>query len=111
MLKMPILIFGLLMFTSSMLIAEPLRFAQITNSPDQIVGAAVLKVVYAKAGVSIEIIPLSGKRALLESSQGRLDGEVHRILEILLQLFISNRQYFLKIRKVSLMAASHSEEK
>ncbi|MGK0305544.1 MAG: polar amino acid transport system substrate-binding protein [Gammaproteobacteria bacterium] len=82
MLKMPILIFGLLMFTSSMLIAEPLRFAQITNSPDQIVGAAVLKVIYAKAGVPIEIIPLSGKRALLESSQGRLDGEVHRILEI-----------------------------
>ena len=79
---MPIKIFGLLMLTSSMLMAEPLRFAQITNSPDQIVGAAVLKVIYAKAGIPIEIIPLSGKRALLESSQGRLDGEVHRILEI-----------------------------
>lgn len=78
----PIKIFGLLILTSSMLMAEPLKFAQITNSPDQIVGAAVLKVVYAKAGIPIEIIPLSGKRALLESRQGRLDGEVHRILEI-----------------------------
>jgi hypothetical protein len=53
MLEMQILIFGLLMFTSSMLMAEPLRFAQITNSPDQIVGAAVLKVVYASAGVPL----------------------------------------------------------
>lgn len=54
MLEMQILIFGLLMFTSSMLMAEQLRFAQMTNSPDQIVGAAVLKVVYAKAGVPID---------------------------------------------------------
>jgi hypothetical protein len=82
MFKTLISIFGLLLLTSSVLIAEPLRFAQITNSPDQVVGAAVLKVVYAKAGIPIQIIPLSGKRALLESSQGRLDGEVHRILEI-----------------------------
>ena len=82
MLKTLINIFGLLILTSSALIAEPLRFAQITNSPDQVVGAAVLTVVYAKAGIPIQIIPLSGKRALLESSQGRLDGEVHRIQEI-----------------------------
>ena len=50
--------------------------------PDQIVGAEILKVIYAQAGISIEVIPLSGKRSLLESSQGRLDGEVNRILEI-----------------------------
>ena len=73
---------GLLILTSTLLVAEPLRFAQGTNAPDQIVGAEILKVVYAKAGIPIEIIPLSGKRALLESSQGRLDGEVNRILEI-----------------------------
>lgn len=76
------MLFGLWMLFSSVVMAEPLKFAKITNSPDQVVGAEVLKVVYAKAGIPIEIIPLSGKRALVESSQGRLDGEVHRILEI-----------------------------
>ncbi len=79
---MPIKLLGLLMLTSSIVVAEPLKFAQMVNTPDQIVGAEVLKVIYAKAGISIEIIPLSGRRALLESSEGRLDGEVHRILEI-----------------------------
>jgi hypothetical protein len=54
---------GLLMLTSTLLVAEPLRFAQGTNAPDQIVGVEILKVVYAKAGIPIEIIPLSGKRA------------------------------------------------
>lgn len=75
-------IYVLLFFLSSMSMAEPLKIAKITNSPDQIVGAEILKVLYAKAGIRIEIVPLSGKRALIESSQGRLDGEVHRIHEI-----------------------------
>jgi polar amino acid transport system substrate-binding protein len=81
-LNIPIKICGLLILTSSLVVAEPLRFAQMVNTPDQLVGAEVLRVIYAKARLPIEIIPLSGKRALLESSKGRLDGEVHRILEI-----------------------------
>jgi hypothetical protein len=79
---MPIKILGLLMLTSTLLVAEPLKFAQVTNTPDQVVGAEILRVVYAKAGIPIEIIPVSGERALLESSEGRLDGEVHRIFEV-----------------------------
>jgi polar amino acid transport system substrate-binding protein len=79
---MPIKILGLLMLTSTILVAEPLKFAQIANTPDQIVGAEILKVVYAKLGMPIEIVAVSGKRALIESSEGRLDGEVHRIVEI-----------------------------
>lgn len=76
------MIFGLLILISSLVSAEPLKFAQMINTPDQLVGAEILKVIYSKARIPIEIIPLSEKRALLESSQGRLDGEVHRILEI-----------------------------
>jgi hypothetical protein len=79
---MPIKILGLLMLTSTLLVAEPLKFAQIANTPDQMVGAEILKVVYAKLGMPIEIVAVSGKRALIESSEGRLDGEVHRIVEI-----------------------------
>ena len=82
MLHIPSKILGLLMLTSTLLAAEPLRFAQIVNTPDQIVGTEILRAVYAKAGISIEIISVSGARALKESSEGRLDGEVHRILEI-----------------------------
>jgi polar amino acid transport system substrate-binding protein len=79
---MPIKILGLLILTSTLLVAEPLKFAQIANTPDQIVGAEILKVVYAKLGMPIEIVAVSGKRALMESSEGRLDGEVYRIVEI-----------------------------
>ena len=46
------------------------------------VGAEILKVVYAKLGMPIEIVAVSGRRALIESSEGRLDGEVNRIIEI-----------------------------
>jgi polar amino acid transport system substrate-binding protein len=79
---MPIKILGLLILTSTLLVAEPLKFAQIANTPDQMVGPEILKVVYAKLGMPIEIVAVSGKRALMESSEGRLDGEVHRIVEI-----------------------------
>ncbi|MFT6991647.1 MAG: hypothetical protein ACJASL_003635 [Paraglaciecola sp.] len=79
---MPIKILGLLILTSTLLVAEPLKFAQIANTPDQMVGPEILKVVYAKVGMPIEIVAVSGKRALIESNEGRLDGEVHRIVEI-----------------------------
>lgn len=70
------------MLTTTIVTAAPLRFAQIVNTPGQVVGAEILKAIYAKAGISIEIISVSGNRALLESNEGRLDGEIHRILEI-----------------------------
>ncbi|MGS2722068.1 hypothetical protein [Paraglaciecola aestuariivivens] len=73
---------GISLLFSVGLAAKPLQFAQISNSPDQVVGAEILKVVYQKANIPIKNISMSGKRALVESSQGRLDGEVHRILEI-----------------------------
>jgi polar amino acid transport system substrate-binding protein len=60
----------------------PLKFARIVNTPDQVVGAEILKAAYKRLGIPIEIVEMPGKRALLESSEGRIDGEVHRIFRV-----------------------------
>ena len=59
-----------------------LIFAQIQNTPDQMVGAEILKVIYSKIGITIKMVDMPGKRALNESSKGNVDGEVHRIFKI-----------------------------
>jgi len=61
---------------------EPLRFVRIINTPDQMVGAEILKLAYKRLGIPIIIVDMPGKRALVESSEGRIDGEVHRIFSI-----------------------------
>lgn len=60
----------------------PLRIARIENIPDQFVGGELLKVVYGRLAIPIELVDLPAKRALLESSEGRLDGEVHRNINV-----------------------------
>ena len=69
-------------FCSNSYAQEPLKFAQIANTPDQMVGAEILKAGYERLGIPIEIIEMPGKRALVESSQGKIDGEVHRIFRV-----------------------------
>jgi len=59
-----------------------LVFAQIRDTPDQMIGAEILKVIYSKIGTPIKMVDMPGKRALKESSEGRIDGEVHRIFQI-----------------------------
>ena len=61
---------------------EPLKFAQIIDTPDQVIGAKILMIAYERLAIPIEIFQMPGKRALRESSAGRIDGEVHRILSI-----------------------------
>ena len=61
---------------------EPLRFAQIVDTPDQVIGAEILEVAYKRLGIPIKIVQMPGRRALRESSEGRIDGEIHRILSI-----------------------------
>ena len=60
----------------------PLRLARIENIPDQQVGAEILQAVYQRLGFTVEFVDLPAKRALLESSQGRVDGEVQRVLAV-----------------------------
>lgn len=59
-----------------------LRLARLENIPDQAVGAEILEAVYRRVGIAVEFVDLPAKRALIESSQGRVDGEVHRILAV-----------------------------
>ena len=61
---------------------QPLTFTQIVDTPDQAIGAVIVKAAYEKLGILVKFAILPGKRALIESSEGRADGEVHRIFEI-----------------------------
>ena len=61
---------------------QPLIFTQIVDTPDQAIGAVIVKAAYEKLGIPVKFAILPGKRALAESSEGRADGEVHRIVEI-----------------------------
>ena len=73
----------LLVALCSSTFAQPiLRFARIENIPDQFVGGEILKVVYSRLDIPIELVDLPAQRALLESSQGKLDGEVHRNINV-----------------------------
>lgn len=75
---------------ASMIVAWPLaanaegtlRFARIENIPDQFVGGEILKAVYGRLNIPIELVDLPAKRALIESSSGRIDGEVHRNINV-----------------------------
>ena len=59
-----------------------LRLARIENVPDQAVGGEILTAVYDKLGVKLEFVAVPAKRSLIESSEGRLDGEVQRVLDV-----------------------------
>lgn len=72
------IVFLLLGLCSTAFAQSPLRFARIEGIPDQFVGGEILKVVYGRLNIPIELVDLPGRRALIESSEGRLDGEVHR---------------------------------
>ena len=61
---------------------QPLTFTQIVDTPDQAIGAVIIKAAYEKLGIPVKFAILPGKRARAESSGGRADGEVHRIFEI-----------------------------
>ncbi|HEX6706186.1 MAG TPA: transporter substrate-binding domain-containing protein [Albitalea sp.] len=59
-----------------------LRLARLEGVPDQAVGAEILAAVYRRAGIGVSFVDLPPKRSLLESSEGRVDGEIQRILAV-----------------------------
>jgi ABC-type amino acid transport substrate-binding protein len=74
---------GLLLCASGISQAQTvLRLARLENIPDQAVGAEILKAVYRRLDIALEFVDLPAQRALIESSQGRIDGEVQRILAV-----------------------------
>jgi len=62
--------------------AQTITIAQIQNNPDQILGSMLLKEIYKRANIPLKFIIMPGKRALIESSNGRVDGETHRIYSV-----------------------------
>lgn len=75
-------LFGSLFLGSLCEAQTVLRIARIANVPDQQVGAEILTVAYGKLGIQLQFIDGPAKRSLLESSDGRLDGEVQRVLDV-----------------------------
>jgi polar amino acid transport system substrate-binding protein len=71
-----------LMFAGTGLSQQAFVFTQIINTPDQIIGAEVLKVAFQRMDVSVTFKRYPGVRALDMSSSGKADGEIHRIWEI-----------------------------
>lgn len=80
--KIGLFVMCLTLFYTTSHSEEPLRFAQIVDTPDQVIGAEILKAAYKRLGIPIEIIQMPGRRALRESSEGRIDGEIHRVFSI-----------------------------
>jgi ABC-type amino acid transport substrate-binding protein len=59
-----------------------LRISRLDNVPDQFLGGEMLVEVYKRLGIVVQFVDLPAKRSLLESSEGRVDGEVQRILAV-----------------------------
>ena len=59
--------------------AQPYHFVSIEHLAEQEIGRIVLPQVYRGLGIEISISPLPGKRAQLELTSGRKDGEIMRI--------------------------------
>ena len=76
------IVFVLMAFCLNSYAQTPLRFARIENISDQFLGGEILKHVYGRLNIPIELVDLPAQRALLNSSQGQLDGEVHRNINI-----------------------------
>jgi len=72
-------------FLSNSYAQTTLRIARIENIPDQYIGGEILKVVYSRLNITIELVDMPAKRALVESSSGNLDGEVQRNINVATQ--------------------------
>jgi ABC-type amino acid transport substrate-binding protein len=55
---------------------------RLANVPDQLVGGEILKVAYAKLGITVEFLDVEAKRALALSSAGDVDGEIQRVASV-----------------------------
>lgn len=53
--------------------------ARLSHVPDQRIGGEILKVIYAKLGITVNFTDVEAARALELSSSGAIDGEIQRI--------------------------------
>lgn len=59
-----------------------LVLAKVENTLDQTVSAEILKIAYEKIGISVEIRGMPPKRSLQETNEGKVDGEVSRVIDV-----------------------------
>jgi len=59
-----------------------LRLARLEGVPDQWIGGEILRVAYARLGIEVQFVAVPALRSLVESSEGRVDGEVQRVLNV-----------------------------
>ncbi len=78
--KVALLVVFFFFFCSTTYSQESLRFVRIINTPDQMVGAEILKLAYKRLGIPIVIVEMPGKRALVESSEGKAAAENQSII-------------------------------
>ncbi len=61
---------------------QPLKIAKVIGSPEHVLGGKLLLEIYKKAGIPINLTSIPSARALVESGNGVLDGELQRGPEI-----------------------------
>ncbi len=79
-----LIIFGFLLTIPVTAFSEEItmNFVRIDKSAGQAVGAKLIYEVYKRAGIEITITPMPAKRALIDASIGRKDGEAVRIWSV-----------------------------
>lgn len=70
-----LLIFAFIQFVY----AEEYHFVSISGLYEQEVGEIILAEIYDRAGIGFNVSRLPGRRAVIETTQGRVDGEIMRI--------------------------------
>jgi polar amino acid transport system substrate-binding protein len=70
----------LAMALASPLAAQELRLARNELAAEQSIAAQILRDIYARAGLGLEVVAMPGKRARVAALDGQVDGEVARVL-------------------------------
>ena len=58
---------------------QTIQVAQLENTPDHILGGMLLEAIYKQAKIPLELVVIPSARALIQSSSGKVDGELQRI--------------------------------
>jgi polar amino acid transport system substrate-binding protein len=72
-------IFVVFLLFTTVCSASEYHFVSINNLIEQEIGRLVIPQIYRKLGIDITITPLPAKRAQLEATSGKSDGEIMRI--------------------------------
>ena len=72
----------MLLIAASVQAQDKLKISTIEHSAVAAVAADILAEAYRKLDIEIEIAPTSGKRSLILSSEGRVDGELMRVFQV-----------------------------